>query len=718
MIGPQQGPDKTGAWPRRCCPRSASTIPSGGKPVLSWRLVLTAAWFAASVPTLAQPTAPPSEPIVPDSQFEADLPPLDPALEGELEPIEPLPPSDEAPPPSAIDQGIASEPPSDPALFEPLPPLESFDLATPEAGATPEAEAAEAIRYSLTIQGFDEVGLQRRFRALSALEDGDGEAANGAMVAARAREDEALAIRLLRSEGYFDATATSAVEQVPDQPGRLRVTLTAEPGPRYRFGTIAVTGPQTRPPDLAREALTIEPEEPIVATDVEAAEANIRLVLPQNGYPFPELGQREILLDPDTQRGDYSLPVEPGPRALFGGFTTEGELAFDAEHVERLARFDRGDLYDRRMVDDLREAMVATGLLSSVAAEPVRTGEPAPDGNEYVEIRVVQQAGPPRTLSGSAGYNTGEGIRAEAAWEHRNLFPPEGALRFALVGGTQEQSARVRFRRSNAGRRDRSVTLGFEAAHRNYDAFDAFTATISGRIARESTPIWQKKWTWSYGVELVATNESRFNFAKMERDRATYLIGAVPLQLAYDASDSLIDPTRGFRIAGRLSPEVSLQDGTRPYARTLLDVSGYFPATDSLVIAGRARFGSILGIGRNELAPSRRYYAGGGGSVRGFGFQELGPRDINGDPLGGRSLNEFALEARYRFGDFGIVPFVDAGQVYEGKVPRLSDLRFGVGIGGRMYTNFGPLRVDVATPLSRRKGESRISLYISIGQAF
>jgi translocation and assembly module TamA len=104
--------------------------------------------------------------------------------------------------------------------------------------------------------------------------------------------------------------------------------------------------------------------------------------------------------------------------------------------------------------------------------------------------------------------------------------------------------------------------------------------------------------------------------------------------------------------------------------------------------------------------------------VRGFGYQELGPRAPDGKPIGGRSYNEFAIEARYRFGDFGIVPFVDAGQVYESTMPQFSDMRFGFGIGGRMYTNFGPLRLDVATPINRKPGESKIALYISIGQAF
>jgi translocation and assembly module TamA len=286
------------------------------------------------------------------------------------------------------------------------------------------------------------------------------------------------------------------------------------------------------------------------------------------------------------------------------------------------------------------------------------------------------------------------------------------------VGGTQEQSLRVRFRRSNAGARDRTLLVTAEAAHRDYDAFDAYTGTLAGRISRESTPIWQKRWTWAFGAELVATNEKRFHPVSLERERATFFIGALPAQIGYDTSDNLLDPTSGFRLLARVSPEVALHDGTRPYVRNLVEGSAYYPLSEDLVLAGRVRFASINGIERFDLAPSRRLYAGGGGSVRGFGYQDLGPRDINNDPIGGRSLNEFAIEGRYRFGNYGVVAFLDGGQVYGDALPQLSNLRFGVGVGARLYTNFGPVRVDVATPLQRREGEPRVALYISVGQAF
>jgi translocation and assembly module TamA len=190
------------------------------------------------------------------------------------------------------------------------------------------------------------------------------------------------------------------------------------------------------------------------------------------------------------------------------------------------------------------------------------------------------------------------------------------------------------------------------------------------------------------------------------------------LQAQWDTSDSLLNPTRGYRVKLSVSPETSVEGAVSPYVRTLAEVSGYYPIGNSIVLAGRVRAASIDGISRDDLAPSRRYYGGGGGSVRGYGYQRLGPFDPKGNPVGGRSLNEFSLEARYRIGNFGIVPFFDGGNSYESAIPKGSDMRYGAGIGGRFYTNFGPLRLDVATPLNKRKGDGLIALYISIGQAF
>ncbi|MDB5692111.1 MAG: hypothetical protein JWO81_1174 [Alphaproteobacteria bacterium] len=681
----------------------------------------TAPSSSAPAPSAPASSTDNSGPIVPDSQFQKELPPLDPEIGKPLPPLGPI-----APPPVAGATGPAvpgalppADVPADPELTQPLTPLSSFDVTPPPPNPNqkPDESAPEPVHYQLVLEGFDKIGLDGRFRSLSALAEADGDATNGAQVSARAKEDELLAVRLLRSEGYYDATAVATVEQLPDQPGRLRVTVAAAPGARYAFGQIRIQGSETVPPGLAREALPLKTDDPIVAAAVEAGEANIRLRLPQQGYPFVDVGLRDILLDPATHVGDYTLPVDPGARSSFAGFTTDGNLAFDAKHVGILSRFKRGDLYDSRKVDDLREAMVATGLFRTVAAEPVRTGEKAPDGTEYVNIHVVQDKGPARSIAGTAGYNTGEGFRAEATWENRNMFPPEGALRVTGIAGTQEQGLRLAFQRSNWGQRDRTLLLQVEADRQSFAAYKGYLARIYGLVSRESTPIWQKRWTYAYGAEVVASNENEDRFPPITITNAHFIAGLIG-QIGYDRSNNLLDPTKGFRLLARVNPEASLRKPTKPYIRNILEGSVYFPAAKNITLAARTRVGSIYGATIADLAPSRRLYAGGGGSVRGFGYQELGPKDAKGNPIGGRSLVEFALEARYRFGNYGIVPFIDAGNVYESQYPKLSGMRFGAGIGGRLYTNFGPLRVDVATPIGRRKGESRFAIYVSIGQAF
>lgn len=679
-------------------------------------------------------------PIVPDATFDAALPSLSSDINAPLEPMpQAAAPQAElqvptAPPIADVPAGtLPPEAPVDPELAQPLTPLGSTDTVPLQTAADVAEVDAPEIRYVTVVRGLDEIGLEDEFKTLSALEEGDGKAANATQVNARGKEDEQLAVRLMKSLGYYDGVASVALETVPDQKGRLRAVLTATPGAIYKLGAINVTASETVPPNLVREQLPLKTGDPIEAARVQGAEANVALVLPQRGYPFVEVGDRDILLDDTTLTGDYTLPVETGPRSSFGVVRTEGDAVFDLDHLSIFPRFKQGELYDTRKRDDLREALVATGLFDTVGVEPVRTGQAGPDGTEQVDLMVRQTKGPWRSLAGSGGYGTGEGVKLEGSWTHRNLFPPEGALILTAVGGTQQQGASATFRRNNAGRRDRTFSAGVAANHANYDAFDAFTGTIFARWAYDSTPIWQKQFTYAFGAELTGTNESVFDFSRNERVRRTYGIAAIPLQAVWDKSDDLLNPTKGFRLKLNVSPETSVQGSVRPYARTMVEGTAYYPISDSLVIAGRVRAGSIFGIDRDDLSPSRRYYGGGGGSVRGYGFQRLGPfepvsslrpdEDGNIDigdlrPVGGRSINEFALEARYRFGNFGIVPFIDAGNAYESTFPTASNLRFGAGVGGRFYTNFGPMRVDIATPLNPRPGDGKVALYVSIGQAF
>lgn len=707
---------------------------------------------AGKLPVPAPPPGadlPAVDPIIDNDRFNKAMPSLDVADDPELgRPLESIeeferaiaakqavtkPDEGKAPPagdPALADktpgaEQIGDAPINDAELAKPLEPLDQFQVEPVQFAQEAEDTKAPEVAYKTEINGLEkaddetETDLYGLFNGLSALKDGKGKAANAAMVSARLTEDQVLLQKILASEGWYDARVRMRIDRGDAASQPLTAVLDVTPGKRYALGSITVQAPPTVPPDLISKNLALQVGEPIVAVRVQGAEAQVALALPENGYPFAELGDRDILLDRDTGKGDYTLPVTVGPRARFGDITSTGSLAFDAKHVGVLARFKRGDLYDSRKLDDLRQAMVATGLFSAVATEPQRTNQKVEgDDTEYVDLLVTQDDGPPRTIAGTVGYGTGQGFRLDGSWTHRNMFKPEGALIVHGVAGTQEQGAGVTFRRSNAGQRDRTFEVTAEALHSDYDAYNAYTGRLAVRMSRSSTPIWQKKLTYAVGAEVLATGEKDYDFSVGARQRRTFYIAALSGQIGFDRSDDLLNPTKGYRATLLVQPEGSLESGFTPYVRALFDASGYYPIGDSFVLASRVRLGTIQGAARNDIAPSRRFYAGGGGSVRGFGYQKLGPLDPNGDPVGGRSVNEAAFEARYRWGNYGVVGFVDVGQSYASTMPQFSDLRMGVGIGGRFYTNFGPLRLDVATPINRRPGEARVSVYVSIGQAF
>ena len=616
----------------------------------------------------------------------------------------------------------------DPAPLDPSAPLADLpgigvdwsDLpAEPATPADAQTDAAAERRYAWRLEGVDGIAgdvLRQRFDQFSALNANDGDDANAAQLDRRAREDAALLTTLLRAEGYYDAQVATRVEPPTPANARPLVVLEATPGALYRFNGVTLAGVEAAGDKAAtlRREFGVGVDDPVNADTVASGEAALRAAIGREGFPFATIGESEIVVDRAARTATLALTVTPGGERRFGRITTNpGNGVFGADHVANIARFRPGQPYDDTALVDLRRALIQTSLVSSVEVTPV-PGATA----DLVDIAVKLEPAPPRTIAGELGYGTGEGARAELSWTHRNLFPPEGALTVRGVLGTREQLGSLVFRRSNFRGRDRVLTAQIAAAHLERDAFEADTLSISASLERQTNIFFQKTWTWSLGAELLASDEQDVIVSTGAARRRTFLIGALPTSLSYDGSDDLLNPQRGFRLGGRLSPELSLQGAAFGYTRAQVDASVYQPF-GSTVLAARTRIGSILGAPRDQVAPSRRYYAGGGASVRGYGYQDIGPRDVNGDPIGGRSLVEFSIEARVKTcGAFGVVPFLDAGNISTGVLPKLSGLRYGAGVGVRYYSNFGPIRIDVGTPINPQPGVARVAVYVSLGQAF
>jgi translocation and assembly module TamA len=699
---------------------------------------LAALALSASFPAFAQSAAAPPrlEDLIPDSAVQ------DPetwAQQGAVDPVPDAQPLDPGSPLADLPE-ISVPWPDDlqlPQLAPLAPDPDQPQFANVEETETPALADAEVVQVSDELAlGFPSDASQlpereefiARFKSLSAIEEYDSSSDNVAQLAARAKSDQQLLDTMLRIYGYYDAQIIRTIGGI--RPGEAsaqrepQVRFDIIPGPHYRFGAVDL-GQLAAAQDYAvlRDSFEIHPGDPMSNDKIVEEQADLDRMLGETGYPFAAIDEPELLVDHARTEGDLTMKVTPGGKYLFGGVNSNLPKFLSGKHLASIARFDPGDVFQRSLQFDLRRAIVATGLVSSVTVTPKEVTPPIGDRPGTVALDVEITKAKLRTIAGAIGYGTNEGFRVEASWEHRNLFPPEGSLKIRGIAGTQEQLAGITFRKNNFGGRDKVLTVDAFASTIRNDAYDANTASLIGTYERISTLLFQKPISYSIGIEAVATDERPAPISGVVQPRTTYFVGALPLYAMLDSTDDLLDPHRGFRVGARLSPEVSRSNGMESfYLRSQVDASYYKQVNERIVVAGRVRFGAIPGTALENIAPSRRLYSGGGGSVRGYGYQKIGPVDVNGNPTGGRSLVEGSIEARIRTGWLGgalaVVPFLDAGSVSRSVTPDFDTVRFGAGIGVRDYTGFGPLRLDVATPINPGPNDSRIAVYVSLGQAF
>jgi translocation and assembly module TamA len=666
--------------------------------------------------------------------------------------------ADFLPPPApglqpALDAAFAEFEVEVPSPLPPDPEIEALaSMAVPITGELPELSDVEV--SETLVLGFpaapgafpEQREFLARFRELSTLRQLDGDKDSAPQVAARARADEELLGEMLRTYGYYSGEVvrqlsggrrarenggSGAGEGAGGNAGNAatepRVRFDLLPGTRYSFGQVDLGALSLLPgPDAARllAAFAIQQGDPLYADRIVEREIELRVALGETGYPFATLSEPELLIDHARAEGDLTLAVDPGGKYAFGGVVSADPKFLSGRHLERIARFDKGDVYQQSLETDLRRAIIATGLVSSVTITPRETTPPAGEQPGEVALDVAFERAPVRTIAGAIGYGTEDGFKVEGRWEHRNLFPPEGALRLRGILGTREALASVGVRRNNFRGRDQILTADIFASDISTLAVDSRSIGLRGTFEKVSNILFQKPVSWQIGGELIYTDE-RNRLARnstITLPRQTYLIGGMFGSVTLDGSDDLLDPSRGYRATLSLAPEVSRSEGDSSFYVRALAEAAYYKEVGSTVVAGRLRAATIQGADRAFVAPSRRLYAGGGGSVRGYGFQGVGPRNDRGEAVGGASLVEFSLEARIETplmgGAVEVVPFIDAGTVGLDSVPDFRFIQAGAGIGIRYKTTFGPIRVDVATPLNPTQFDSPVVVYVSLGQAF
>ncbi len=589
-------------------------------------------------------------------------------------------------------------------------------LAAEAAEPTPPDAATEsttaALAYKAEILGVEDPALRDLLTASSQLiqlMDRPPETLAG--LERRAKSDLERLTKALRSEGYYAAELSHTTD--PDsEPVSVRIEI--EPGPRYRLAEYEVTyegaaspTPEIQP-SLANLGLKIDM--PARAPAISAAQQRLLALLAQRGYPLAEVTDRETFVQHEARTMTVHLSVDSGPLAHFGPQSLTGAESVEVDYLHGLVAWQEGDPYDRRKVEATRKALSATRLFSSVQISHAE----APNEDGALPMTIELQEGPHRSIGASISYATDIGFGTEPFWEHRNFFGANESLRLSLTASEIEQGGRAAFRKPAFLRMDQALLASLSIANEDTDAFDG--RTVESFVGLERP--WRKKWLITAGLSGSYAN------LEEEQEDQNSLLGGVPLSAVRDDRDNALNPTRGTRLNFNITPYAGVgEDESLSFLKSESQATAYYALDQDkrFVLAGRAKIGWLFGENRRDVPANKRFYAGGGGSIRGYEFQKVGPLDSDNDPLGGRSLFEVSGELRIRAGkNFGFVPFIDGGNVFGESFPDFEDkLRWGVGLGLRYFTGFGPVRFDVAFPLNSRDNiDDNFQFYVSFGQAF
>jgi translocation and assembly module TamA len=564
-----------------------------------------------------------------------------------------------------------------------------------------------------------------------------------------AADDLARLTDAMWANGYYEARVTVDVAGVPLALGADRTALAAraanayrgrapvpvvvraDPGPLFALRSIRILDASGRPfpPEvLPRRVVGLAPGDPATSAAITAAVARITDQLRELGHPFAKLVRQDPVVDHPARAMDITLAFAPGPVAGIGDVSLSGLQTIDPAPVRSFIYTEPGDPYSPSALAALRRSVAR---MEGIASVRVREGDRLDrNGNLPIFVEVTERK--PRAIGASALYSTTDGPEVRAYWTHRNLFGGGEVLRLEGSVFYNGQNFADQWRGKDSWDiQGLSGRFGFSFLKpglwgtRN-------DLLVSAQAAREETESYvvrraggdiQIRHRWSDTVSAQAGVRFERGQAEDLLGRVDYTLVGLPVSVTYDSTDRPLDPTRGIKFTASATPYPTFLGSTVGMTVMRANGSTYWAIDEDAryILAGRIGFGSIVGASLAEVPANYRFFAGGGGSVRGYRYQSLAP-SVYGVPVGGLSLLEGSIEARIKITDtIGIVPFMDAGNAFAQSWPDFSKsqkLRYSAGLGLRYYTPIGPIRLDVATPLDRQKGDRPVAVYVSVGQAF
>lgn len=529
----------------------------------------------------------------------------------------------------------------------------------------------------------------------------------------RAEGDMVHIIQVFHTFARYQATADFSVEE-----NGTFVVVKVNPGPVYPLEVFRITYKQRGEEKeglphctISLKDLEIQLGEPATPESILNAEDLLLDQLNLQGYAFAKILKRDVFADRQNQNVIVLIEVETGPLTYYGRIRITGLERVKESYVFKKLKWQEGDLYSPSKVEKTQEALDLSGLFRSVNI----SNPEGPTDGDLIELELNFMEAKQRTIGFGVNFNTQLGPGISGEWEDRNFFG-EGqklALRTDLWWDWQFGSLTYLIPDYKRQNQNLIWQLNYEQGHRK--AYTERAVSLSATIQRRVS----KELTFSYGAmyKHLLSEHSEHN--------GTFNLFKTPLQLKWSTEDNILDPTDGASFHLLCIPSLQFVSPEFAYSINTLTTTYYKSFTEDKrhVFAAKLMLGSIIGAGKHNIPPPERFYAGSQNTIRGYRYLTVSPIEDrhHHKPVGGRSMVIYSLELRSRITkDFGLVGFWDIGNVYFDAIPDFKRrLLQSTGLGIRYYTPVGPLRLDIAVPLNRRRHiDNYLEIYFSIGQSF
>ena len=539
--------------------------------------------------------------------------------------------------------------------------------------------------------------------------DAEGPPVNRIEARRRARQAADGVTALLRSDGYYDAEVEADIAE-GDRPKAI-VQVQLGPLTRLKSAALEWIGP---PPSAtadkaASAALKLKPGDPGRAVDVIAAEGRAVAALQQAGYADAKTSPREVVVDHADHAMTATFKIAAGGLVHMDGLQISGRTHTDPRLIHRLAPWKPKEVYKPSDVAELERRLLDTGVYDSVTV--ALAAQPNADGLRPVVVSLADRK--KNALALGFGYSTTEGVLADTTYSIFNLAHRADTL--SIFAKAQTIDTRLGVTESLPHFLSPGQTLRVGP-----DVFRDVTNAYTTQGAELVSDLTQR-----YGKYSFLTKGLSFSYEQIDDEGGNISVYSIRPLLAgsLDHTDNVLDATRGYKLDARAEPTYVFGHESLVYLKLQAQGSTYLPLDRSAdrVLALRLQAGSVIGGEIPQVPAPDRFFAGGGGTVRGYNYQNVGPHYPDNTPAGGLSLIDGSVELRQRlFGPLGGVLFADSGTVGSQATPSFSHIASSVGVGLRYNLGFAPVRIDIATPLNRLSAASQppVQVYLSVGQSF